>query len=123
MTVVGIGVDLCSVARIARLLERTPRAAARLFTPDELDYAGVGPGAAARLAARFATKEAVVKALGGAVPGMGWHDAAVPGGDGAPTLVVTGGAATRAEQLGVSRWHLSLSHDGGVAVAMVVAES
>ncbi len=123
MTVVGIGVDVCAVERMATMLRRTPRAGDRLFTAAERDYAGSGGAAPARLAARFAAKEAVVKALGGSVPGMGWHDVEVVSDGGAPTIVVRGAGAARADELGVRRWHLSLSHDGGLAVAMVVAES
>ena len=123
MAVVGVGVDVCAVDRMARMIARTPAAAQRLFTPAELMDAGDGRVAASRLAARFAAKEAVVKALGGSVDGMSWHDAAVASSGAAPRLEVTGAAARRAAELGVVRWHLSMSHDAGVAVAMVVAES
>ena len=97
-------------------LERTPRLAERLFTDVER---GLAP---ASLAARFAAKEALAKALG--APGdLHWHDAeVVVGHRGRPHLEVRGSVAGRAAQLGVSTWHLSLSHDGGIASAVVVAE-
>lgn len=124
MAVVGIGIDVCAVARMATMLRRTPTAAGRLFTAGEIAYAGDGPTAAARFAARFAAKEAVVKALGGGTAEMRWQDIEVVVVDGtAPRLVVGGAAAKRAVGLGVVRWHLSLTHDSGLAVAMVVAES
>ncbi|ETK33184.1 holo-ACP synthase [Microbispora sp. ATCC PTA-5024] len=115
--IVGIGVDLVDVARFAAALERTPALRGRLFTEAE---SGLPP---ASLAARFAAKEAVAKALG-APPGLRHLEAEVvrePGGR--PVLRVTGRAAEVARDLGVRRWHLSLSHDGGVAVAYVIAEA
>jgi holo-[acyl-carrier protein] synthase len=74
------------------------------------------------LAARFAAKEALAKALG--APGdLHWHDAEVTVGEhGRPHLEVRGTVAGRAAQLGVTSWHISLSHDGGIASAVVVAE-
>ncbi|CAO5231659.1 holo-ACP synthase [Frankia sp. AgKG'84/4] len=118
MAVVGIGVDVVDVARFTDTLSRTPGIAMRLFTVAEREV--VRPE---RLAARFAAKEAVAKALG-APPGLDWHDAeVVRGAAGRPSLRVGGTVAAAAARLGVASWHLSLTHDGGVAVAMVVAES
>lgn len=115
--IVGVGVDVVDVARFARVLERTPALAERLLTPAEREV-----GRPERLAARFAAKEAVAKALG-APPGLAWHDCeVVRAPDGRPGLAVRGSVAAAAERLGVRRWHVSLSHDGGTAVAMVVAE-
>ena len=75
------------------------------------------------LAARFAAKEAVAKALG-SPGGMAWHDCeVVVEGHGQPNLEIRGTVAARAELLGVRAWHLSLSHDGGIASAVVIAES
>lgn len=75
------------------------------------------------LAARFAAKEALIKALGGST-GVRWHDIVVVSDEsGAPSLRLTGGARSLAESRGATRLHLSLSHDGGVAVAYVVAET
>ena len=112
-----MGVDVVDVARFGRVLERTPRLAERLFTDGE--RARPLPS----LAARFAAKEAVAKALG-APGGLRWVDAeVVRDPSGRPRLVLHGGVAEEAAAQGISTWHLSLSHDGGVATAVVVAES
>ena len=121
--IVGIGVDVVDVARLERSLERTPALADRVFTEAERAYAGDGAEASRRLAARFAAKEAAAKALG-APPEATWREAeVVVAEDGRPSLRVSGRFADVAAQRGVRHWHLSLSHDGGVAVATVVAES
>nr|MDT0666493.1 holo-ACP synthase [Micromonospora sp. DSM 115978] len=118
MAVVGIGVDVVDVARFAATLQRTPALAARLLT--ETERAVARPE---RLAARFAAKEALAKALG-APAGLAWHDAEVRRGErGKPELHISGTVAAAASRLGARVFHLSLSHDGGVAMAMVVAES
>ena len=122
--VIGVGVDVVDVDRFARSLERTPQLGERLF--GESDQQGIpeGPARTQSLAARFAAKEATLKALGGGIPGFHWHDIQVVKNDnGVPTLQVTGGAAQRALEKGVNSWHLSLSHDGPVAVAFVIAQS
>ena len=118
MGIVGVGVDVVEVERLRRALARTPSLAERLFTAGE--RAADRPES---LAARFAAKEAVAKALG-APGGLRWVDAEVvrdPGGR--PRLVLHGGVAEEAAAQGISTWHLSLSHDGGVATAVVVAET
>jgi holo-[acyl-carrier protein] synthase len=121
--IVGVGIDVVPVARFAEAMERTPSMAARLFTPAELVNQHGEPRTAESLAARFAAKEALAKALG-AGGGMHWADAEVLTDDvGRPTLVVRGTVAERAASLGVTRWHVSLSHDGGIASATVIAES
>ncbi|MDQ1703858.1 MAG: holo-[acyl-carrier protein] synthase [Frankiaceae bacterium] len=113
----GIGVDVVDVARFEKSLTRTPRLAERLFTDAERALPVVS------LAGRFAAKEALAKAIG-APGGLDWHDAeVVTAADGRPSLRVSGTVAAAAEHAGVASWHLSLSHDGGMAVAMVVAES
>ena len=115
--IVGVGVDVVDVERLARALHRTPRLADRLFTDGERSGSG-----AASLAARFAAKEAVSKALG-APGGLRWRDAEVVRGErGRPHLALHGTVALAAAQLGVTGWHLSLAHDGGLATALVVAE-
>jgi holo-[acyl-carrier protein] synthase len=114
--IVGIGVDLVDIARLDQALRRTPALAARLFTEGERG------APAASLAACFAAKEAVAKALG-APAGLRWADVEVLHGQaGRPALAVRGTVADAASRLGVRRWHLSLTHDGGVSVAFVVAE-
>ena len=121
--IVGVGVDVVPVARFAETLHRTPSLAARLFTAAELVTPSGQPRTPESLAARFAAKEALAKALG-AGGGMHWTDAEVVTDDaGRPALVVTGTVAARAASLGVTRWHVSLSHDGGIASATVIAES
>ena len=115
--IVGIGVDLVDIARLEQALRRTPALAARLFTEGER----AAPPAS--LAACFAAKEAVAKALG-APGGLSWHDCEVVSDpDGRPWLTVSGTVADAARGLGVRRWHVSLTHDGGVSVAFVVAEA
>jgi holo-[acyl-carrier protein] synthase len=115
--IVGVGIDVVEIERFAAALRRTPTLAPRLFTERER---GLPPQS---LAARFAAKEALAKALG-APRGLLWTDAEVVSApDGRPSLQVTGTVATAAASLGVARWHLSLSHDGGIASAIVIAES
>jgi holo-[acyl-carrier protein] synthase len=120
--IVGIGVDVVLVERFAGALARTPLLADRLFTEAERVTGSGNPRSPESLAARFAAKEAVAKALG-APPGMRWHDCEiVTDPDGRPWLTVSGTVAAVAAERGVAQWHLSLSHDGGIASAMVVAE-
>ncbi|HUR14286.1 MAG TPA: holo-ACP synthase [Mycobacteriales bacterium] len=115
--IIGVGVDVVEVARLGRSLERTPALMDRIFTAAEQ-----GVDRLESLAARFAAKEAVAKVLG--APGLAWVDAEVVRLDsGAPTLVLHGDALAHAEAMGIARWHVSLSHDGGFATAFVVAES
>ena len=112
-----MGVDVVDVARFERSLARTPGLRDRLFTEREREMA------VQSLAARFAAKEALAKALG-APRGLRWTDAEVRrADDGRPTLRVTGTVARAAADRGVARWHVSLSHDGGIATAVVIAES
>jgi len=116
----GVGVDAVDVARFGAALGRHPAIAARLFTDGERSEAA---GDVQRLAARFAAKEAAMKALGRGIGAFGWHDVEVVRADGgAPSLRVTARAASLARGRGVSRWHVSLTHTATVAVAMVVAE-
>ena len=123
MAVVGVGVDVVDVARLARVLDRTPTVADRVFGDEERAYAGAGDDALRRLAARFAAKEAAAKALG-APSGVRWREIEVVVADGGrPTLRVTGRTAEVAAAAGISSWHVSLTHDAGVAVAVVIAES
>lgn len=120
--IVAVGIDVVLVDRFARALARTPLLAERLFTEAERTTVSGNPRSAESLAARFAAKEAVAKALGAPV-GLHWHDCEVVSApDGRPWLTVSGTVAAIAAERGVQRWHLSLSHDGGIASAMVVAE-
>jgi len=118
--VVGVGVDVVAVDRFAAAMQRTPALAHRLFTgPERITVSGSARSAAS-LAARFAVKEAVAKALG--VPaGMDWHDCTVVSeASGRPMLQVTGTVAAACASLGIRHWRISLSHDAGIAAAVVL---
>jgi holo-[acyl-carrier protein] synthase len=120
--IIGVGIDVVLVDRFSRALARTPMLAERLFTADERTTAAGNPRGAESLAARFAAKEAVAKALG-APSGLVWWDCeVVTDPDGRPWLTVSGTVAAAAAEQGVERWHLSMSHDGGIASAIVLAE-
>jgi holo-[acyl-carrier protein] synthase len=117
VAVIGVGIDVVDLERFAESLERTPGLTERLFTASESELG------LASLGARFAAKEALAKALG--APGdMAWHDAEVVSEDsGRPVFQMRGTVAARAELLGAVHVHLSLSHDAGIASAVVVLES
>jgi holo-[acyl-carrier protein] synthase len=121
--IVGLGLDLTEISRIAALLERWgDRFAERVFTAGERAYANARAEPARHLAARFAVKEATLKAL--AVPsGLRWHEMEVTGGgDRPPVLELSGRAAEVASEMGIARMLVSISHDGDTAAAVVVAE-
>lgn len=123
--ILGHGVDLAEVERVRRSVERFgDRFLERVFTQGERAYAGDGPRRNEHLAARFAAKEAVFKALGtGWAQGVGWTDIeVVREASGRPVLLLHGKAREVAETLGVRRWHLSLTHTGTMAMASVIAE-
>jgi holo-[acyl-carrier protein] synthase len=117
VAVIGVGIDVVDLERFAESLTRTVGLRERLFTPGEASL-GI-----ASLAARFAAKEALAKALG--APGdLAWHDAEVLSEDsGRPRFTLRGTVAARAAELGAVDVHLSLSHDAGIASAVVVLES
>ncbi|MEV7865133.1 holo-ACP synthase [Streptomyces sp. NPDC088124] len=120
--IIGVGIDVAEIDRFGESLRRTPQLADRLFLESELLLPGGERRGTASLAARFAAKEAVAKALG-APGGLHWTDAEVYVEEtGRPRLRVTGTVAARAAELGVRNWHVSLSHDAGVASAVVIAE-
>ena len=115
--IIGVGIDVCDVDRFAEAITRRPGLVARLFTEAE------GERPIASLAARFAAKEALAKALG-APSGLAWRDAEVITDDhGRPSLLMRGTVAERAAELGVVTVHVSLSHDAGIASAVVVCEA
>lgn len=115
--IVGIGVDLVDIPRFERSIERTPRLRERLFAPAERD---LRPHS---LAARYAAKEALIKALGGS-DGVHWIDIEVSSEpSGRPVFALSGDTARTVAARGISALHLSLTHDAGIAVAYVVAES
>ncbi|MGI8718761.1 MAG: holo-ACP synthase [Lapillicoccus sp.] len=114
--IVGVGIDVVDIERFGQTLTRTPALRQRLFTADER-HLGL-----ASLAARFAAKEALAKALG-APAGLRWTDATVVSdGEGRPHLRTVGTVRSRIDDLGVAALHLSLSHDAGIASAVVIAE-
>ena len=120
MAIVGIGVDVVDLARFSSLVDRTPQIIDRLFTKAEQVSADGHQLPLISLAGRFAVKEAVAKALG-APAGMAWHDCEVSNG-GAPTISISGTVAQAATKLSITTWHVSISHDGPVAIAYVIAE-
>jgi holo-[acyl-carrier protein] synthase len=114
--ILGIGVDVADIRRLEAALARTPGLASRLFAESEQNLP------MRTLAGCFAAKEAVAKALG-APPGLRWTDAIVRRDSrGRPVLETRGTVAAVAARLGVTGWHVSISHDAGICVAMVVAE-
>lgn len=118
--VVGVGIDVVDLDRFRSALARTPRFAQRVFTAGELRVDGQ-PRGAASLAARFAAKEAVLKALRLGIFDVALHDIEVTGGrDEPPGLLLHSTAAAAAAGVGVGRWLLSVTHDGGVAAAVAV---
>jgi holo-[acyl-carrier protein] synthase len=117
-----VGIDVVDLARFRAVLARTPRVAERLFTEDERDYARRQRDPTARLAARFAAKEATMKALGVGIGAFGWHDVEVVRLESsAPALRLTGQASTLATSSGVREWKISLTHSDLIAQAVVVA--
>ncbi len=117
MAIVGVGIDVVELERFDRAVERSPRFLERVFTPAERELGRHS------LAARWAAKEALAKSLG-APAGLVWLDAeVVRDQSGQPRLEVTGTVAARARELGISTFHVSLSHDAGVASAIVIAEA
>ena len=114
--IVGIGIDVCPVERFATAAENE-RLLARLFTPAERD------SSMNRMAGRFAAKEALAKALG-APSGLVWTDVEVRKDDtGKPFFACTGTVARRIAELGIGQVHLSITHDAGIAAAVVVCEA
>jgi holo-[acyl-carrier protein] synthase len=123
--VVGIGIDIVEIARIRQLMERwRERFLQRVFTEAELAYALGRHDPAQHLAARFAAKEATLKALGtGLSMGVRWREMEVRRARGErPRLALSGRTAELGEARGIRRLHVSLTHDGGLAVAQVLAE-
>lgn len=115
--IIGIGVDVCAVERFAAACARRPGFARRFLTAAEAELP------MASMAARYAAKEALAKALR-IERGLGWQDAEVLVDEfGRPSFRITDSVAARAAELGVGAVHLSLSHDAGIATAFVVCET
>lgn len=112
----GIGLDVCQVARFEAAAAR-PGLLERVFTPAERD------ASVQRMAGRFAAKEAFAKALG-APAGLAWHDVEVVKDEsGAPSFRCVGSVSARLRELGISTVHLTITHDAGIAAAVVICES
>lgn len=125
--IIAIGIDAVEIERIRRAVDHPQwgdRFRRRVFTAGEIAYCVARARHAESFAARFAAKEAVMKALGsGYGGGVGWRDIEVVRTSGRPTITLFGGAAERAAAIGAARWHLSLTHTAGQALAYVVAET
>lgn len=118
----GIGIDAVDIARFRDLLTRRPNLRTRLFTSDELKSLEDRVDDAPSLAARFAVREATMKALGVGLGAFDFHDVSVEKLEsGAPGLQVTGRALQLAESQGVGGWHVSITHTDTVAMAVVAA--
>ena len=122
--IVGLGVDLVAVERIATLIERWgDRFLGRIFTDAERAYCTRFRNAAERFAARWAAKEAFTKAMGGA-NGVDWREVEIAeSSSGAPVLLTFGKGTAVLDRLGVVRRHLTLTHTVGLAIAFVVLEN
>lgn len=119
--IVGTGVDIVDVSRFRGLMERRPEFLSRVLTEREISRDGLLRSDES-LAARFAAKEALAKALGGPA-GLAWHDCEVLVDEaGRPRFELQATVLTAAHDVGAFAWHLSLSHDGGMAIAHVVLE-
>jgi holo-[acyl-carrier protein] synthase len=122
VSIVGLGTDIVEVARFRLAMERTASLVDRLFSPEERQYASGQHDPAKSLAARFAAKEALMKALGVGLGDVDFHDVEVVRHEsGAPSLEVRGRAHQLASDRGVTSWLLSLSHTETTAMAVVIA--
>ena len=120
--ILGIGIGAVDIARFRRSLERTPSMQRRLFTDRELAYVAPKADPVPSLAARFASREAVMKAMGLGLGAFGFHEVWVDRREsGEPQLNVTGRAAELASERGIVTWHLSITHTDQVAIAYVIA--
>ena len=120
--IIGIGIDAVEIERFRQALERTASLKDRLFTAEELSYVQPQVDPSASLAARFAAREAVMKALGVGLGAFDFHDVSVcRASSGQPDLLVVGRAQQLATDQGIARWHLSLTHTESIAMAYVIA--
>lgn len=123
-SVIGIGVDAVDVPRFRASLSRTPSMRDRVFTDEELIPLADRSDPVPSLAARFAAREAVMKAMGVGLGAFDFHDVWVDLLDsGRPVLQVSGRADVLARELGIGSWHLSLTHTDELAIAYVVASN
>lgn len=120
--IAGIGVDIIEIERVKKAIERSPRFLARVFTAQEILCCQAKPSYYASLAARFAAKEAVSKSLGLTLWVEKWQQIEIREENQIPSVVLQEDILAYAEQQGVKKIHLSLSHDQGNALAFAVAE-
>ena len=120
--IIGIGVDIVDVERFKWMLRRTPATLDRMLTPGETHGDGGRARSAESLAARFAAKEAVVKALGDVGELRPLDCEVQTAASGRPSLVLSGRLKELSDELGITDWHVSFAHDGGQAIAYVIAE-
>ena len=119
--IVGLGVDICEIARMERALARHPTMRGRVFTPEEIAYCDGKARPAESYAGRFAAREAVIKALGG-YRGKRWQDISVARHpSGAPSIALAGNAKQRADALGITNVLITFTHEKTNAVAFAVA--
>lgn len=126
MAIIGIGIDIVEVTRVDTLLSKhEERFLERVFTPAEQSHSADRKSRSLHLAARFAAKEAAMKALGtGLSSGISWQDIEVlPLPTGAPTLSLRSKALERSIAIGATRWTISLTHTDAYAAAVVIAEA
>ena len=120
MRIIGVGVDLADIGRVAEVLEKYPRFAQRCFTEHEQAYAFRFANPSRRLAARFAGKEAVMKSMGTGWRRIRWTDVEITGG-GKPTVNIFGTAAARAAMIGVVGFEVSITHTDDQAMVFAIA--
>ena len=120
MRIIGVGVDLADIGRVADVLEKYPRFAQRCVTEHEQDYAFRFANPSRRLAARFAGKEAVMKSMGTGWRRIRWTDVEITGG-GKPTVNIFGTAAARAAMIGVIGFEVSITHTDDQAMVFAIA--
>ena len=114
--IIGTGIDLVDIPRFERTMSRTPRLMERLFAPAERELK------LPSLAARYAAKEALIKALGGS-DGVHWTEIEITSEEsGKPHFVLTGSTSGAVRDKGILNLHLTMSHDAGLATAFVIAE-
>ena len=121
MAILGIGVDLCKIERMSRCIEKE-FFLSRVFSEEERAYALARPNPARHLAGAFAAKEALAKAGGWGLAKVGLQSVSVRRVDGRPFLSIDSKLRLLFDEAGVERTHLSLSHEGDYAVAMVLLE-
>lgn len=122
--IIGIGTDIIDVSRMDRVLKSNPRFVEKVFTPGEIEYCESRAHRSQSYAARFAAKEAVMKALGtGWDKGVSWQDIEVCHDEnGSPTVLITGITEIKYKEKGMRKIHLSISHEKGFAIAFAIAE-